>query len=282
MSPMISNSADLNAAYELDFSEMKGPFTDPTIAVTYFSDGRLKGINATQTGVAKQVIESSLKTVASTLRADVLKDRVDDFDPCATIKKLGVKNVLTLEYSAEIAVSSAARQEISPIGSSQYYHDLFADKIGDLHAHVEWSKIQRLKPPITHDTENSLVTLTARQLSKVSFGIHTTLKNSERDNIWQGAVLMALPGNEYQIPIPKKPAFGTQEFEVLFADSGALEKLKYASTSGTNEAAGLAGTVISEIEGPSAAQEAAAIKAEADLIQQRQRLANCRLNPANC
>ncbi len=77
---------------------------------------------------------------------------------------------------------------------------------------------------------------------------------------------MALPGTEYQIPIPNPPAFGKQQFEVVFSDSGALETLKYGAQSEASDAAGLAGSVVGQLQKPTGAEQAAALQAEADLI----------------
>lgn len=286
VSPKIANSADLEAVQTFDLQKLRSTFTDPDVSVEYYDDGRLKGINATQTGTAKQILESSLKVVSSlgvfrTLAEDVAKRR-NLQDACKFINQYkGNSGGLTLLYSGDVVVPTAKRQKLKPRGAAEFYHtNLKAlGVVGDLHAHVDGSRLKRLSPPVNYDREEHQSILTARQLTKVEFSIHTT---TNLEDIWTGSVLMALPGNEYGIPIPRRPAFGKQEFQVAFSDSGALSTLKYAAQSGASDAAGLAGIFVDELQGPSAAEQAKALQAEADLIKQRQRLAECQADPANC
>ena len=154
--------------------------------------------------------------------------------------------------------------------------------IGIPHLQINTSKIKRLNHPVNNESEEQSDVLIARQLTRVSFGIHARNIDGKDKIFWNGAVLMALPGNEYGIPIPLRPAFGKQQFVVAFSESGALAKLRYASTSGAADASGLIGTIAGEIQGSSATEQANALKAEADLIKQRHRLANCRADPTTC
>lgn len=91
-------------------------------------------------------------------------------------------------------------------------------------------------------------------------------------------------GETYTLPIQRPPLFGENQFELALAESGKVTKLKYA---GGGDAAGmfdsLSATLAADDETPvTAADQAKAIQAEADLIYQQQRLVLCQSDPANC
>ncbi|WP_170378651.1 hypothetical protein [Ruegeria atlantica] len=284
VSPVIVNSADLGARREFDLQKLKSTFTDPSVTVKFYDDGRLQSINATQTGTAKQIIESSLSLVNTIGLTGTPKSALPgDIPPCDYIEKHGSKGILTLQYSESMNVPGAGKQVLKPVGVSKIYHNylsrLIGEEFGSVHAHIDRSDLTRLSHPVEIGSEDKSDYLWARQLTKVRIRIHTDKKD---EKIWNGSVLMALPGNDYKIPIPRRPAFGKQEFQVAFSESGSLSTLKYASESGTADAISITESTVGELQGPSAADQANALKAEADLIKQRERLAICRANPSEC
>lgn len=281
VSPVIVNSADLNSRREFDLKKLKATFSDPSVTINFYDDGRLKSINATQTGTAKQIIESSLSLVSAIgLPAGAVEN-----EACLYIKQHGnpKTGILTLQYTGSMKVPGGGQQNLKPVGASKVYHnhlkEVLGIDIGDVHAHIERSDLAPLSSPVNTGPDDKSDTLWARQLTKVRIRIHTAGKG---EKIWSGSVLMALPGNEYKIPIPRRPTFGKQEFQVAFSDSGSLTSLKYASESGTADAISVTGTVVDDLQGPSAAEQAKALQAEADLIKQRERLAACRAKPSEC
>ncbi|SLN76714.1 hypothetical protein [Ruegeria meonggei] len=286
VSPVIANSADLSRTYPFNLQELKSTFTDPDVTVQFFEDGRLQSINATQTGTAKQIVESSLVVASSVLRDKGIPGAApvpDGLTKCEYIEKHGDKNgILSLIYSSGMSVPKAGLQEIRPVGASKVYHErLFpSDKV--VQAHIHPSDLNPLSPPVNLENDGQPYSLVARQLTKVSIRVHASDDKGQNELIWNGAALMALPGNEYKVPIPRRPAFGKQEFQVAFSESGSLKTLKYASTSGSADVIGLTGVLADELQGPSAADQAKALQAEADLIKQRERLAKCRANPSEC
>ena len=292
VSPVISNFADPASLQEFDLKKLKGPFTDPNVTVTFSEDGRLKGINSTQTGTASQIVESALG-LAKTLGVKaagvgILEKNADgtteELTLCEYIAKHGNKNgILTLQYSAQMTVPSSASQKLEPVGATAIYEEELnkrtTESVGNLRAHVHPSDLAKLKHPVTAPAGENTETIRARQLTRVKARI---LAGASSTPIWNGTVLMALKGNEYEIPLPKTPAFGKNEFVVAFSDAGTLTTLKYASESGTADAISLVDTTVGDLQGPSAADQAKALQAEADLIKQRERLAACRADPTNC
>lgn len=288
VSPIVSNSADFDYVKKLDFSKFQGNFTDPDISVTFFTDGRLKSINSTQTGTARQIVESTL-AVAITAFPQISNlsesgEEEPQVDLCDYIKTNGnaKTKILTLQYSNAIAVSKPGGQPLKPVGATQVYHaDIFGgNSLPSIHTHSE--DLRNLDDPVDQATVLGGDVLWARHLTRVSLRLFAEDAFRRAGPVWDGAVLMALPGTEYRISIPNPPAFGKQQFQVVFSDSGALEILKYGSQSGASDAAGLAGSVVSQLQETPAAEQAAALKAEADLIAQRERLTRCQANPSEC
>lgn len=90
-------------------------------------------------------------------------------------------------------------------------------------------------------------------------------------------------GNDghYAIPVPASAAFGGSQMTLALADSGAVTKLQYGSTSGA--ASALAATrSVADVIDTSTAERLAEVRGQADLIQQQQRLVRCQADPASC
>lgn len=292
VSPVISNFADTTSHESFDLTNLKATFTDPNAEISFYEDGRLKSINTSQTGTAGQVIESAISVIGTIGGAVPLAENKDESETnaCAYIKKHGNKaNVLTLQYSADITVPKEVGQKLEAVGITGVHQSALerkgVDGLGQLTAHIHRSDLTPLKKPVEETKEgnkageNTYDYLAARQLTKVKARVR---HGQTGEIIWNGSLLMALKGNEYKIPMPKAAAFGKQEFKVAFSDSGSLSTIKYVSESGVSDAIGAADTTISGLQRPSASERAAELKAEADLIKQRERLAACRADPSNC
>ncbi|WP_424830197.1 hypothetical protein [Ruegeria sp.] len=319
VNPVIVNSADFDSPRSLNLTELRATFTDPNVAIVFYDDGRLKSINTVQTGTAGQIVKAALTLASATLLKSNPADFVapaaapvggDDKEegpkvsiPCAYIKKHGNKaGILTLQYSAPVVVPMAGKITLEPVGATKVHQDFLnqhlESKLGDVVVRPSKDHIKNLEPPvIENDSETKqkqLDTLKARQLTRVAVVVKEEVQSStgtpKSTALWNAELLLALhtkeinPGfpNEYGIPLPSRPAFGKQEFQVAFSDSGALTNLKYASESGTSDAIGTINTTVATVAGPSAADQAKALQAEADLIKQRERLAACRADPSNC
>jgi hypothetical protein len=110
---------------------------------------------------------------------------------------------------------------------------------------------------------------------------------TDRDVIWTGQVPVPLTDDKYLyfLPIPKAAVFGTAKFSLGLSGYGSIEKLEY-STTGASDAANSANAVASGLAAvlkkPTAADQAASIQAQSDLIYQQQRLIACQAAPKSC
>lgn len=106
------------------------------------------------------------------------------------------------------------------------------------------------------------------------------------DVIWKAQVPVPLTAKEdlYDVPIPKAALFGTQKFSLALSSYGSINKLEYSK--GISDALDAANAASNAFAGalkkPTAAEQAASLQAQADLIYQQQRLAVCEAEPAKC
>lgn len=85
----------------------------------------------------------------------------------------------------------------------------------------------------------------------------------------------------YALPLPRYPIFGTVGFALTLSGAGSVTKLEYSKKGAAADAFASLNAIGKEAF-PSAADQAAQLKAEADLVAQRYRLAACKVDPANC
>lgn len=93
-------------------------------------------------------------------------------------------------------------------------------------------------------------------------------------DVWSGELPVAQVGRPYNLPMPKALVFGKLAFGVSFAESGALTSVQYTSNTGLGQALNVTSAAVTAAQGETAAK-AAALKAEADVIAEQQRLARC-------
>ena len=100
--------------------------------------------------------------------------------------------------------------------------------------------------------------------------------------IWNGVVSAGQAGVEYDLPIPRAALFGKQAFAMSVSEAGSLLSVQYGQEVGTASLLNAAGAALTAAKSDTAAQQAADLKSEADLIFQQQRLALCKAKPSEC
>ena len=89
-------------------------------------------------------------------------------------------------------------------------------------------------------------------------------------------------GAFYSVPIPKAQLFGQESVDLTVNDLGVITSLSYGKTSGVASLLNAGNTIATDVNaGPTPTSEAANIKAQADLVHQKARLAACLQNPNN-
>jgi hypothetical protein len=280
--PTVTHSADRSQLVPVRLVDMKGSLSDTDIKFDLYEDGRLKGINASSTGEG----EAILKTAISIVQAGSVfgwqggKSYVDE---CALIKTFGGDKPLTLSYegAVDITKTPADKQELKPDDATGVYATLLVSAIGGVCAFVEATA--QGNAPVLYAAKVGDVMLQARQpgVAKIRVTAGTIDGCKGIGDVWTGELPVAQIGKPYQLPLPMPIVFGKQAFGAAFAESGALTSLQYTSNTGLGQALNVTGAAVTAVQGE-AGQKAAQLKAEADLIAQQQRLAQCLADRTTC
>lgn len=281
VTPTIRYSADRGAGPEsISVAGLRGPLTDTDLKFEFQEDGRLKGVNATTTGQGEVILKSAFSFFGAVLAVDGGDVPVPAL--CAQIKTWneGKPITLTFEGTLDLGRRVEDRLELEPDAASQRYALILQEAVGRVCARV--SSVQAGTVPVLYTPQGDDVLLPLRQP-----GLGTVLVTAGRgescgSQIWAGTVAAGQIGVEYSLPIPRAAAFGKQTFVVAVNESGSLGSVQYAHTSGVGQAFNAATAGLDLVDGQTAAQKAAELKAEADLIAAQQRLVACRANWAGC
>ncbi len=269
----VADTRETLPIYKLD-----GALSNTTAKLSFYGDGRLSGINATATGQGPAILKS-IATVASAVLLNVDPASTDYSTACDYVAKHAddKTKTLTIVYETKVNLADKEAELIEPVLASKFHHDEIKSMIGDLYAAVTKTE-SRGKPVEIIKASPSAVMLTLREPAVTTVQVLSVTGGE----YWSTDVLDAAAGERYSVPIPRAAAFGKQEFEVEVAESGALKSLKYGKDSGVGGAFDALDAVAGVLQGPTAAEQAAALEAEADLIAQQQRLVQCRADPAAC
>ncbi len=277
----VTNSADRSLPLKIQLSRLKGWLSDTDIKFDFYDGGRIRNINATSTGEG----EAILKTVVSiAIAAAVLAafDGKNYTKECALIKKVAGDKPLTMTYEGPVDLTKppSEGQILKPEDATAVYANDLASAIGGVCAFV--SGTVQAKEPAHYNVQSGDVTLRAREPGavkiRVTAGPEDKCKGSD---VWNGELPVAHIGQAYDLPIPKPVLFGKEGFGASFSESGALTSLQYTSNTGAGQALNVISAAVTGVQGETA-QKAAAAKAEADLIAQHQRLAQCLADRTTC
>jgi hypothetical protein len=170
--------------------------------------------------------------------------------------------------------------------TSDNYASTFGAAIGEICA-VVVKEPAPLKP-VVYSEQAGDVLLKLRQPGTASIfvtggeGVVCTKHGGKATVLWQGKVPVSQFGTEYGLPVPRAVMFGKQAFAVSIAESGAIGSLQYASNTGAAQAMGAGSAALTALQGETATQKAAELKAQADVIAQQQRWVTCNADPKNC
>jgi hypothetical protein len=278
VAPTVLHSADLEKPQSLHLAGLRGTFTDSDIKFDLYEDGRLKGVNAAQTGQGETVLKAAT-VLASTLAAFAIAP--DYSAECDYIKDAGGGKPLTLTYEGPVDPAKTDPQSIAPDAASNGYAKNLERALGNIC--VVAKGVDNPVFPVKYDSKEGDVLITARQpaLLKLEVGV-STIGNGCGGQLWQGRVPVAQLGNEYQLPVPRPAVFGKQTFGATFSESGALTSIQYVSGSGASGALAATNSLATIVQGEAASAKIAEVKNEADLILQQQRLIQCKADPKSC
>jgi len=292
-----SHSRDERASYPISLGKLDGGLANSDLGFTFHEDGRLKGLNTTQTGQAGEIVKSAL-TLASAIGINNVRQTGDSDvgDACAFLEQVSKDKLITVTQSHDAAFTtstSLARFQISP--QNQAYYAKIMNVIGKFCFESSESK-EQITPRVVPnpgvgynkgDQNRSDVVMLSLAHPKmldlrITQGTSETCGSGTWAKVWEGKIAAPQLGTPFELPLPKAPAFGKQTVVLELAESGMITSLKFGKESGMPGATNTLSGVIGHFDGDTTSEKAAKLKAEADLIKEQQRLIRCQTNPPAC
>jgi hypothetical protein len=302
-----SHSADTSVRYEIPLRELDGFLSDTDFKIDLTNDGRLKGLNASTTGEAEPTIKQ-LVTLVSAVAGAAKTTKAKNPSGCAAVsdanKPPTVAFSRTLDFTRfttkqpDNSYLQVDTQELAVDRDYAAVYETVKPAVGQVCARItKLVTVNSLKPPPYGPAferakdPDRFAELSLRQPALVGLTLFSPANDALCDNasaedvadaFWTGQIEVAQLGVPYQLPIPKARLFGKLQFNLSVAESGAVTSLQYTKTAGVTSALSSANTTFSATQPETAAQQAADLKAQSDLIVQQQRLVKCQINPKNC
>ncbi len=285
-SPALTTSYAADTAqepYTLVVSKLDSPFADTDFGFNLYDDGRLKSINASTTGQGEATAKAavSLATTAQALGGGAPAAMPGPLTVCAVIAERGKGRPLTLTYTKTIDYAHFSPNvpvNLDPVSASLAAYNALKPGLPLLQVMMNTPVPNRSGARYAENSGHlgsGYVPLTLQEIDNAQIDVL-----AQGQPIYSGAV--AIPSSRaYELPIPKAMLFGKQGFSLTLSEAGVVTSIDYNKTSGGAGAL----NVVSGAAGASQASVAARATetlAQADLIAQQQRLANCQADPSDC
>lgn len=291
--PIVLTNVDIQTVYSanqektkpIKLSDLDTFYSNGNAEITLTEDGRLEAFNSNSTGVGSDVIAIFVSAIKTFEQKAV---PVNAAAACAEINRVAVKNEktgmplpLSITLKSNVRFNNDSKYETTPFRITQYpqsFYDSVVPALGSLVYEIE--KYKTLPDPVKATIKDGpKITL----LSPAVVPIKVKLISSVSDETTEFSASVPVPqwGTEYDIPIPKPPMFGTNNLNLSLLASGKIKTLKYGATNGAKDL-GSAFSTLSNKFAQTDSDKAAALKAEADVIAQQQRLIKCTATPTDC
>ena len=239
--------------------------SDTDVNISFYDDGRLKGINATMTGEGETVLKSAISLGSSLaglsgalmlLRTPLLPGRgaVKLSSPCQAVKDwAGEGKSATLTYTTIVDLNQLAEHESIRLNdgsdprlaiSDRVLYDKVKPELPDVIVSV--SEIKPV-PPYAKYTEQAgrhAFTINMQKTANVRIDFYTCRSQAcpqradktydySKAN-WAGGATVLVPdeGDTYALAIPSSEVFGTGKMVLAVSEAGAIQTLEYSRTSG--------------------------------------------------
>jgi hypothetical protein len=281
---VLTTAVDVAPTYSRDTAKQKTfnlrrmghGMTKADAAFAFYSDGRLKSVNAIGTGKAVEGLKALISLLEVSGVAAVRTD--EEKAACQVVRSAaGEGKALTIVSIGnttfddspivfkQTSVSTTVYNQVGPIFGSIAATVSTTPVTGAPHVVAVADKSQRLS-----------------MLEPASGTVDVVVSRGNQQLQFSGPVWVPQAGREYELPIQKGPWFGENAFELEVAESGRVTKIRYA---GGNAAAGAFGALseaLGAAEDASLVDQVNAAKNLADLIYQQQRLVLCQADHVNC
>ncbi len=276
--------ADRTRPYSVSYKAFDKTFADVDMAISLTEDGRLKSINANSTGQGEAILKSAaafaLEVIAFTARGILEGGRPRiRLKECDIIAAWGNDKGVTLVYGGALdngATRGDGQLTVEP-GSSDL-HGLLKKQ---LPAYIVRTAQASPTAPVTSPgpaREDDSIWLQFPNAGRAKVEVLSSTE-SATNSIWTSSVPVTVQG-DHRLPIPKPALFGKQTFSLVLSDSGGVSSVGYGKGAGLAGALNAGSALLATHE--TAAEQAAQLRAQADLIAQTQRLARCKAKPDTC
>jgi hypothetical protein len=267
--------------FVLRTKDFRSNFADGDLKFEWFDDGRLKSVNQSSTGAGDNIIKAAMTFLAPVIGGAAVGPKIKECDdiaawnsgkPVVIVYELTIEyakgqpeHVLNFKVSANSRNTYAGMQKL--LGPQLPVVEIKVGALQDnavlVHALEEPAEVKSTIPLKLNKTAIAPIEIL---VSKSAF--------------WRGKVVVPTT-DTYTLPIPKPKLFGKQAFALTLNEAGGITAMGYTSLSGTAGALNALNSVSTTVS-PGDSAKAAAIKAEADVIAQTQRLALCQAKPTDC
>ncbi|QSB21522.1 hypothetical protein JN403_12270 [Pseudomonas sp. 15A4] len=265
---------------EFDASKLGTVFTDNDFTFAWYDDGRLRSLNSAVTGQGEAIVKS-----ATTLLAVITGGAAatDEAAACKVVASRGSGKPVTVVYERAL---DDLTQVVAPtaLTVSQNYKGNY-----DALIKVVSFPLLEVKVDIAVTGNPILVEPSASAGDAGNEGVPLTLARTTVATITvtKGKVpigksaVIAPTAQTYALSVPSGALFGKATFSVQLNEAGVPTQVSYGKTSSAAAALNSASTLDSALS-PNDAAQASALKAQADVIAQTARLANCQAKPSEC
>jgi hypothetical protein len=304
-------SADTSKApLRFNLSDVADWYADNDLKFTFTKDGRLAGVNSTATGHGEDIAKAvaGLIPVASGiglfgLKAEDLQEKFAELGigpkgakkpptACDVIKAIGDGKPISLTYSLEQPINVAAHFDEALWLKGDQPTQAIESSIAAAGAQLPRYSVRFSRPvnPLVpaaytkgpHEIMPMLkVNATVAATAEIDVHEHPAGKPETATNLHAETVIVPL-ASYVELPVPRSAVFGAQTFALTLDDSGAITSVQYVKNTGIGSSINAGADLGPAIQPTSASQKADALKAQADLIVQQQRLTKCRADPTTC
>lgn len=263
----------------LRVKELRSAVSDADITFNWFDDGRLKSVNQSSTGQGENIVKAAMTFLAPIIGGAALVA-----SDCTEVSTLGGGKPLTIIYSGTFDYGKSQINNAVPLqanSNSKSTYELLKSRLkATLPVIAFRARAAGDIPTLVHTNEDA-----SEANSTVSLVLNKTVVSPidilvDSVPFWSGKAVVPTT-DTYVLPIPKPKLFGKQAFALTLNEAGGIVTMGYTSLSGAAGALNALNAVSTTLS-PSDAAKAAAIKSEADVIAQTQRLAACQAKPADC
>lgn len=299
LTPEVTHKADRTAIETLNLKGIKGSFSDSDIQVEYYPDNRLKSFGGKSTGQGEAILKGAIEflpipafTFLKGGPEKSVKVALPTHPICDSFSSLMDESPFTISYSASIDVNSSSEGSTAMLkpSSSDISHPDLAQQLdqfyGNSCAMVKSLEGGRNLISISNDSKsdytksNSIVVLNP---SVMTIEVYQDCSNdSYKNSLLTSELNVALADNYSLLPVPKGRVFGSLNTKVSLNESGTPSSISYVSTTGAGQFLNVANALPGPSGKPSTADQAAEVKAKADLIAQQERLLICQADASKC